>query len=71
MGIEEIHEESAEEETKHILPKKAALGYQIFYVLNDKDQNVIVEETPQINFRDVMRHLEDGESVFIKQIDRK
>jgi hypothetical protein len=44
---------------------RGKLLFQLFYLKDDKDQNVEVEEVEEIDFREVKKHLKQGESVFI------
>ena len=39
--------------------------FQLFFLKDDEDQSVEVEEVEEIDFREVERRLEQGESVFI------
>jgi hypothetical protein len=39
--------------------------FQMFFLRNNEDQSVEVEEVKEIDFRKVKEHLEQGESVFI------
>ena len=39
--------------------------FQLFFLRNDENQSVEVEEVKEIDFRKVKEHLEQGESVFI------
>ena len=39
--------------------------FQLFFLRNNEDQSVEVEEVEEIDFRKVKEHLEHGESVFI------
>jgi len=39
--------------------------YQIFFLMNDANQNVEVLEVPEIEFEEVIGCLEQGDSVFI------
>lgn len=39
--------------------------FQLFYLKNDRDEDVSIEEVDEIDFKDVERHLVKGESVFI------
>jgi len=39
--------------------------FQLFFLRNNEDQSVEVEEVKEIDFRKVKEHLEQGESVFI------
>ncbi len=39
--------------------------FQLFFLRNDENQSVEVEEVEEIDFRKVKEHLEQGESVFI------
>ena len=41
------------------------LLFQLFFLKDNEDQNVEVEETEEIDFREVKKHLKQGESVFI------
>jgi hypothetical protein len=41
------------------------LTFQIFFLKNDENQRVVVEEVSKIDFEKVKSHLEKGESVFI------
>ena len=41
------------------------LTFQIFFLKNDGNQGVVVEEVSKIDFEKVKNHLEKGESVFI------
>ena len=51
---------------KTVLEKKREkLVFQVFFLKNDEDQGVEVEEVKEIDFEEVKRRVEDGESVFI------
>jgi len=39
--------------------------FQLFFLRNNEDQSVEVEEVEEIDFRKVKERLEEGESVFI------
>jgi len=39
--------------------------FQLFFLKDDEDQSIEVEEVEEINFRKIKTHLERGESVFI------
>ena len=39
--------------------------FQLFFLRNNENQSVEVEEVEEIDFRKVKEHLEKGESVFI------
>lgn len=39
--------------------------FQLFFLRNNENQSVEVEEVKEIDFRKVKEHLEKGESVFI------
>ena len=39
--------------------------FQLFFLRNNKNQSVEVEEVEEIDFRKVKKHLAQGESVFI------
>ena len=39
--------------------------FQLFFLKDDEDQRVEVEEVKKIDFREVKKHLRQGESVFI------
>ena len=39
--------------------------FQLFFLKHDKDQSVEVEELEEIDFEEIERRLEQGESVFI------
>jgi len=41
------------------------LLFQLFFLKNNDDLNVEVEEVEEIDFTEVKRHIEQGESVFI------
>jgi len=41
------------------------LLFQLFFLKDDEDQNVEVVEGEEIDFREVKKHLKQGESVFI------
>jgi len=41
------------------------LLFQLFFLKNDDDLSVEVEEVEEIDFTEVKRHIEQGESVFI------
>jgi len=41
------------------------LLFQLFFLKDDEDQNVKVVEGEEIDFREVKKHLKQGESVFI------
>ena len=41
--------------------------FQLFFLKDDEDQSVEVEEVEEINFREVEERLKQGESVFIKR----
>jgi len=41
------------------------LLFQLFFLKNDDDMGVEVEEVEEIDFKAVKRHIEQGESVFI------
>ena len=49
--------------------KKALL--QMFFLKNDETQNVEVQEVNEIDLEEIKRHLENGESVYIKQKEQK
>jgi len=39
--------------------------FQMFYLKDDEDQSVEVEEVEEIDFSEVKKHVKEGESVFI------
>ena len=39
--------------------------FLLFFLKDDEDQSVEVEEVEEVDFKTVKRHLEEGESVFI------
>ncbi|MDH5419873.1 MAG: hypothetical protein OEX06_06035, partial [Candidatus Bathyarchaeota archaeon] len=39
--------------------------FQLFFLKNDEDQSVEIEEVEEIDFTEVKKHIERGESVFI------
>jgi hypothetical protein len=39
--------------------------FLIFFLVNDEEQSVKVEEVEEVNFGTIKRHLKKGESVFI------
>jgi hypothetical protein len=39
--------------------------FQLFFLKDDEDQSIKVEEVEEIDFRKIKKHLEKGESVFI------
>ncbi len=45
--------------------KKKETPLQLFFLKNDKTQNVEVTEVNEVDFEEVKRRLERGESVFI------
>ena len=45
--------------------KKERLVFQVFFLKNDEDQGVEVEEMNEIDFEEVKRRIALGESVFI------
>ena len=44
---------------------------QIFFLKNDEAQNVEVQEAYEIDLEEIKSHLENGESVYIKQKEQK
>jgi len=63
-----------EEEEKGNIPEKfmrnvtltsAALRFMLLYLNNDDNQTIHKVEVRNVNFQDLMRHLQRGESVFI------
>ncbi len=44
---------------------KGKLLFQLFFLRDDENQSVEVEEVEEIDFNRVKKHLEKGESVFI------
>ncbi len=44
---------------------KGKLLFQLFFLRDDENQSVEVEEVEEIDFNRVKKHLEQGESVFI------
>jgi hypothetical protein len=69
-----IKEQSEETETKKFETVtqnvKKKLGFRLFFVGN-KDWDVEVAEVDEIDFADVKRRLECGESIFIARIQRQ
>lgn len=47
--------------------KKEEIKFQLFFLKHDKSQGVKVVEVKEINFGEVIQHLNLGESVFITQ----
>jgi hypothetical protein len=47
------------------------LLFQLFFLQDDYNQSVEVEETQNIDFKELIKRLNRGESVFIKQISSK
>ena len=45
--------------------KKKEASFQLFFLKNDDNQSVEVVEADEVDFEEVKRHLENGESVFI------
>jgi hypothetical protein len=45
--------------------KKKEASFQLFFLENDANQSVEVVEADEIDFEEVKRRLENGESVFI------
>jgi hypothetical protein len=45
--------------------------FQLFFLREDKNQSVDVEEVEKIDFRRVKERLERGESVFIKRVRKQ
>jgi len=45
--------------------RKERLPFQVFFLKNDEDQGVEVAEIEEIDFEEVKRRIERGESVFI------
>ena len=45
--------------------KRREASFQLFFLKNDANQNVEVVEADEIDFEEVKRRLENGESVFI------
>ena len=41
-------------------------SFQVFFLMNDDDQNVVVVETSEIDLEEVIGCLKQGDSVFIK-----
>lgn len=41
--------------------------FQLLFLKNDEDQSVEMKETEKIDFTEIIRHLEQGESIFITQ----
>ena len=56
---------------KHKMPKtviknkKKEAAFQLFFLKNDATQNVELIELNEINFEEIKKHLERGDSVFI------
>ena len=50
--------------------KKESL-LQIFFLKNDESQTVEVQEVYEIDLEEIKGHLENGESVYIKQKEQK
>ena len=44
---------------------------QMFFLKNDETQNVEVQEVNEIDLKEVKRHLERGDSVYITQKEQK
>jgi len=47
------------------------LLFQMFFLKDNEDQDVEVKEGEEIDFREVKKRLEQGESVFIKSIRKQ
>ncbi|MCW4053013.1 MAG: hypothetical protein NWE78_07395 [Candidatus Bathyarchaeota archaeon] len=45
--------------------------FQLFFLKDDQDQSVEVEEVEEIDFTEVKKHIELGESVFITRKRKK
>lgn len=41
--------------------------FQLFFLKDDKDQNIQVVEVKEIDFAEVIQHLNQGKSIFIKR----
>ena len=42
--------------------------FQIFFLKNDRDQSVRVEEVEEIDCEEIKSHIERGDSIFISQV---
>jgi hypothetical protein len=50
---------------QNAIPTSAALRFMLLYLNNDDNQTIHKVEVRNINFRDLTRHLQRGESIFI------
>jgi hypothetical protein len=50
-------------------PLENCMLFQVFFLSHDQSQNVEVLETDEIDFQEIIYHLEKGESIFIKSKD--
>jgi hypothetical protein len=51
--------------SKHIESNRENSVFQLFFLLDDEDQDIEVVEVREIDFEEVKKRLEKGESVFI------
>jgi hypothetical protein len=65
---DEPHEKEKEKMMRNVIEnKEKETPFQLFFLKNDETQNVEVVEVNEIDFKEVKRRLERGESVFIKR----
>lgn len=54
-----------EELMEKVVPASAVLRFRLLFLKNGENKTIHKVEVRSINFRDLMRHLKRGESVFI------
>jgi len=57
--------------SKYIEANRESLVFQLFFLLNNENEDIEVVEVRKIDFSEVKRRLEKGESVFIARNRRK
>jgi len=55
--------------SKHIESNRENSVFQLFFLLDDEDQDIEVVEVREIDFEEVKKRLEKGESVFIEVVE--
>jgi hypothetical protein len=63
--IEEEKGNIPEELMEKVVPTSAVLRFRLLFLNNNENKTIRKVEVKNLNFQDLMRHLQRGESVFI------
>ena len=56
---------------KSLTAKSDTRLFQVFFLKNDRHQNVCIDEVEEVDLTEIKKHLERGESVFITSREKQ